>query len=57
MPNFSRLETFIQEKMVDVRTFYMLAAGQRLPVEFRVEDGRIELICERYLLRRVGTRL
>jgi CubicO group peptidase (beta-lactamase class C family) len=37
-----------------VRTFYTLAAGQRLPVEFRIRDGKIELIYERYLLRRVG---
>jgi CubicO group peptidase (beta-lactamase class C family) len=38
----------------DVRTFYTLSAGQRLPVEFRVCDGQVELIYERYLLRRVG---
>ena len=38
----------------DVRRFYTLAGGQRLPVEFRVRDGRVELIYERYLLRKVG---
>ncbi len=38
-----------------VRTFYTLRSGLRLPVEFRVrDDGLIELIVERYLLRRTG---
>ncbi len=37
------------------RLFYTPRLEQRLPVEFRVgEDGRIDLIIDRYLLRRVG---
>lgn len=37
------------------RTFYTPRLNQRLPVEFRVgDDGRVDLILERYLLRRVG---
>lgn len=37
-----------------VRTFYALENGYRVPVEFRVGEGRVDLIYERYLLRRVG---
>ncbi len=41
----------------DIRTFYTLSAGQRLPVEFHIrgrDSLRVELIYERYLLRKVG---
>lgn len=38
----------------DVRMFYALSAGRRLPVEFRVREGEVDLIYERYLLRRTG---
>jgi len=38
----------------DVRTFYALQRGRRLPVEFRVREGEIDLIYERYLLRKTG---
>jgi len=37
-----------------VRTFYALQRGRRLPVEFRVREGEIDLIYERYLLRKTG---
>ncbi|MCL0035962.1 serine hydrolase [Dehalococcoidia bacterium] len=36
------------------RTFYTLGAGTRLPVEFRVGEGEIDLIYERYRLRKTG---
>jgi len=38
----------------DVRTFYALQQGRRLPVEFRCREGKVELVYERYLLRRTG---
>lgn len=38
----------------DVRTFYALQRSRRLPVEFRVREGEIDLIYERYLLRKTG---
>ncbi|MCD5415739.1 serine hydrolase [Candidatus Bipolaricaulota bacterium] len=38
----------------EIRTFYILGAGVKQPVEFRVQEGRIELIYERYLLRKTG---
>jgi len=36
------------------RVFYTLVGGNRLPVEFRVRDGQIDVIYERYCLRRTG---
>ena len=36
------------------RTFYTLGAGTRLPVEFRVGEGEIDLIYERYRLQKTG---
>ena len=38
----------------DVRTFYSLGAGIKLPVEFRVNGTGVDLIYERYRLRRTG---
>jgi len=38
----------------DVRRFYALQRGRRLPVEFRLRGGEIDLIYERYLLRKRG---
>ena len=38
----------------DVRTFYSLGAGMKLPVEFRVNGIDIDLIYERYRLRKTG---
>jgi CubicO group peptidase (beta-lactamase class C family) len=35
-------------------TFYTWQGRRKLPVEFLVREGRVELIYERYLLRRVG---
>lgn len=35
-------------------TFYTWQGRRKLPVEFLVHEGRVELIYERYLLRRVG---
>ncbi len=37
-----------------IRTFYTLSAGVKQPVEFRVQEERIDLIYERYLLRKTG---
>jgi CubicO group peptidase (beta-lactamase class C family) len=39
---------------IEKRTFYTLGWGMRLPVEFRVQKEKIELIYERYLLRKTG---
>ncbi|MCL0069391.1 serine hydrolase [Dehalococcoidia bacterium] len=36
------------------KTFYTLGAGTRLPVEFRVGEGEIDLIYERYRLQKTG---
>ncbi len=36
------------------RRFYSLSSGVKTEMEFRVEDGKIELIYERYLLRKIG---
>ncbi|MCL0048772.1 serine hydrolase [Dehalococcoidia bacterium] len=36
------------------RTFYTLGAGIKLPVEFRVGEGEIDLIYERYRLQKTG---
>ena len=38
----------------DVWMFYALSTGRRLPVEFRCQEGKVELIYERYLLRKTG---
>jgi len=38
----------------EIRTFYTLGSGMKLPVEFRVKEEKIELIYERYLLRKTG---
>ena len=38
----------------EIRTFYTLRAGIRLPVEFRVREMEIDLIFERYRLQRTG---
>jgi len=38
----------------DRRTFYTLGAGTKLPVEFRVHEGKVDLIYERYRLRKTG---
>jgi hypothetical protein len=35
-------------------TFYTLDAGYKLPVEFRVQEGEIDLLFERYRLRKTG---
>ncbi len=43
-----------EEQGKEVRKFYTLSGGTRLPVEFRLKDGKAELIYERYLLRRTG---
>jgi len=36
------------------RTFYNLSAGMREPVEFQVGEAGIDLIYERYRLRKTG---
>jgi len=36
------------------RSFYTLEGGERLPAEFQVDGGGIDLLYERYRLRRVG---
>jgi len=36
------------------RTFYTLGAGVKQPVEFRVREAGVDLIYERYLLRKTG---
>jgi len=38
----------------DVKKFYAIQAGGKLPVEFLVEGERVELIYERYRLKKVG---
>lgn len=38
----------------EIRTFYTLRTGIRLPVEFRVREMQIDLIFERYRLQRTG---
>ncbi|HIC95298.1 TPA: serine hydrolase [Candidatus Bipolaricaulota bacterium] len=38
----------------DIRTFYTLEAGYKLPVEFRAQEGQIDLLFERYRLRKTG---
>ena len=38
----------------DVKRFYTVQAGGKLPVEFIVEGNRVELIYERYRLKKVG---
>ncbi len=38
----------------EVKTFFTLTGGVKLPVEFRVTANKIELIYERYLLRKTG---
>lgn len=38
----------------ETRTFYTYQLGHKLPVEFRLRDGQIDLIYERYLLKRTG---
>ncbi|KUK26870.1 MAG: Beta-lactamase-like protein [Acetothermia bacterium 64_32] len=38
----------------DMLRFYALSTGRRLPVEFRLEGDRVELVYERYLLRKTG---
>ncbi len=39
----------------NVKRFYAVQAGGKLPVEFIVEGDRVELIYERYRLRKVGS--
>ncbi|MCL4562757.1 MAG: serine hydrolase [Chloroflexi bacterium] len=38
----------------NVRTFHTLSGGNRIDVEFRVQEGEIGLIYERYYLKRTG---
>jgi len=38
----------------EIRTFFTIGAGVKLPVEFRVQAEKVELIYERYLLRKTG---
>jgi len=45
----------IPEDLDPVRPrFFTLAGGRRLPVEFSVNDGDVELVYERYMFRRTG---
>ncbi|MEM2105835.1 MAG: serine hydrolase [Candidatus Bathyarchaeia archaeon] len=37
-----------------VKRFYAIQFGGRLPVEFTVEEGKVELVYERYRLKKVG---
>ena len=51
--------TFSQTLVPDVlgtasRTFFALADGIKQPVEFRISDQGIDLVVERYYLRRIG---
>lgn len=39
----------------DLRTFYMLNNGSKVYAEFHVKDGAVQMIFERYLLRKTGT--
>lgn len=39
----------------EVKTFYTIQASGKLPVEFVVEGDRVDLIYERYRLKRVGS--
>lgn len=41
----------------EVRMFYTVSAGVKLPVEFRVHASGVDLIYERYLLRKTGETL
>jgi len=51
----SSLVPLVPEKINGkTKTFYTLSSGAKLPVEFQVEEGRINLIYERYLLRKTG---
>lgn len=38
----------------EIKRFYTLQAGGRLPMEFRVEGDKVDLIYERYRLKKVG---
>lgn len=38
----------------NLRTFYTLDKGYRLPVEFRVRKGQIDMIYERYFMKKTG---
>jgi hypothetical protein len=37
-----------------VKTFYTFQSGVRLPVEFIVRENEVDLIYERYRLKKVG---
>ncbi len=39
----------------DVKRFYTIQAGGKLPVEFIVDGGNVELIYERYRMKKVGS--
>lgn len=39
----------------EVKTFYTVQAGGKLPVEFIVKGDKVDLIYERYRLKRVGS--
>jgi len=38
----------------EVKKFYTIEAGAKLPVEFIVEGEKVDLIYERYRLKKVG---
>jgi len=38
----------------EVKRFYTLQSGGKLPIEFMVKDGKVELIYERYRLKKIG---
>lgn len=45
----------VPESLQDQRcAFYTRSGGHKIPVEFRLEPGRVSLLYERYLLRRTG---
>ena len=49
-------QTLVPDRLGETRrTFYALADGIKQPVEFRVSASGIDLIIERYYLRRMGS--